>query len=173
MKKNLLLLSLVLLLFSCNQKQVKPLTSKVFSTEEKIDSTNIKKLFNSALTDGKSYEWLRDLTQNIGSRLSGSEGAEKSVIWGEKLMKEVGLDSVWLQPVMVPHWVRGNKEIANYALNGIKKDVPICALGFSVATPQNGITAQHSTTLREMECFILKYNICLFYRLHNMYVCKT
>ena len=142
MKKNLLLLSLVLLLFSCNQKQVKPLTSKIFSTEEKIDSTNIKKLFNSALTDGKSYEWLRDLTQNIGSRLSGSEGAEKSVIWGEKLMKEVGLDSVWLQPVMVPHWVRGNKEIANYALNGIKKDVPICALGFSVATPQNGITAE-------------------------------
>jgi len=56
-------------------------------------------------------------------------------------MNEVGLDSVWLQPVMVPHWVRGQKEIANYTINGVKKNVPICALGFSVATPNTGITA--------------------------------
>ena len=57
-------------------------------------------------------------------------------------MKEVGLDSVWLQPVMVPHWVRGEKEEAYYTVNGTKKEVPICALGFSVATPKNGIRAE-------------------------------
>ena len=36
-------------------------------------------------------------------------------------MKEVGLDSVWLQPVMVPNWVRGEKEEAYYTVNGTKK----------------------------------------------------
>ena len=45
---------------------------------------------------------------------------QKAVEWGEKVMKEVGLDSVWLQPVMVPHWVRGEKEVANYTVNGTK-----------------------------------------------------
>jgi hypothetical protein len=142
MKKLSLLFSISLFIFSCAQKQEETLTSSDLSKEEKIDSTKIKTLFNSALTTGESYEWLRDLTQNIGGRLSGSPEAAKAVIWGEKLMTQVGLDSVWLQPVMVPHWVRGNKEVANYLINGKEKNVPICALGFSIATPKNGISAE-------------------------------
>jgi hypothetical protein len=142
MKKLLLLFLSSTLLISCNQKQEKTIDNTQFSAEEKIDSTNIKTLFNSALTEGKSYEWLRDLTQNIGGRLSGSPEAEKAVIWGKKLMNDVGLDSVWLQPVMVPHWVRGEKEVATYTTNGIQKDVPICALGFSIATPNIGVLAE-------------------------------
>lgn len=130
------------LFFSCAQKQEKTIISDALTAEEIQDSTNIKQLFNSALTEGKSYEWLRDLTQNIGGRLSGSDEAQKAVEWGEKLMKEVGLDSVWLQPVMVPHWVRGEKEIANYSINGKQKNVAICALGFSIATPTEGISAE-------------------------------
>lgn len=137
-----LLIFTSILFFSCAQKQEKTIISDGLSAEEIKDSTNIKQLFNSALTEGKSYEWLRDLTQNIGGRLSGSEEAQKAVEWGEKLMKEVGLDSVWLQPVMVPHWVRGEKEIANYSINGKQKNVAICALGFSIATPSEGISAE-------------------------------
>jgi len=145
--KNLIYIStiIVLVLSSCKQKEAtsqKEETKSFSSIEHKIDSTNIKHIFNRALTEGKSYEWLRDLTKNIGGRLSGSPEAAKAVEWGENLMKEVGLDSVWLQPVMVPHWVRGEKEKAYYAVNNKKKQVPICALGFSIATPSNGIKAE-------------------------------
>ncbi|ARV16495.1 M20/M25/M40 family metallo-hydrolase [Polaribacter sp. SA4-12] len=142
MKKLSLLLLSAIILISCNKKTEKIVDKTNFTSEEKIDSTKIKTLFNSALTEGQSYEWLRDLTQNIGGRLSGSPQAAQSVIWGEKLMKEIGLDSVWLQPVMVPHWVRGEKEVANYSVNGVQKNVPICALGFSIATPKKGISAE-------------------------------
>lgn len=142
MKKTLLFLSLILFMISCNQKQEKTIVDTQLSTEEKTDSTQIKSLFNAALTEGKSYEWLRDLTQNVGGRLSGSAEAQMAVEWGEKVMKEVGLDSVWLQPVMVPHWVRGEKEIATYTTNGVQKNVAICALGFSVATPKSGVLAE-------------------------------
>jgi carboxypeptidase Q len=106
MKKLFLLISISLLTLSCIPKSEKKIAQHL-SSEEKIDSTHIKALFNSVLKYGKSYEWLRDLTQNIGGRLSGSPEAAKAVVWGEKLMNTVGLDSVWLQPVMVPHWVRG------------------------------------------------------------------
>ncbi len=141
--KKLLLWALVAgFIYSCQSPKGSPSDSKILSSEEKIDSTNIKQIFNSALTEGKSYEWLRDLTQNVGGRLSGSPEAQKAVEWGERVMKEVGLDSVWLQPVMVPHWVRGEKEEAYYTVNGKKNDVPICALGFSIATPKNGVTAE-------------------------------
>jgi len=141
MKKLLFLLTLSLLIVSCNTKSEQKIAQNL-SSEEKIDSTRIKTLFNSVLKEGKSYEWLRDLTQNIGGRLSGSPEAAKAVVWGEQLMNSVGLDSVWLQPVMVPHWVRGKKEIATYTTNGKQKNVPICALGFSIATPDTGILAE-------------------------------
>ena len=141
MKKILYLIFVSFFISSCNTKSNQKVT-QYFSTEEKIDSTKIKSLFNSVLKEGKSYEWLRDLTQNIGGRLSGSPEAAKAVVWGEELMNSVGLDAVWLQPVMVPHWVRGEKEIATYTTNGKQKNVPICALGFSIASPTNGITAE-------------------------------
>lgn len=140
--RKLLFLFALSILFACNTKESATTTSTSLSNEEKVDSTQIKHLFNSALTQGQSYEWLRDLTGNVGGRLSGSPEAQKAVEWGERVMKEVGLDSVWLQPVMVPHWVRGEKEVANYTVNGQKKNVPIAALGFSVATPKNGVTAE-------------------------------
>jgi hypothetical protein len=142
MKKIVFIFSALILIFSCNQKIDKVKVSNNLSDKEKIDSTNIKTLFNAALTDGKSYEWLRSLTKDVGGRLSGSPEAQKAVEWGEKLMNEVGLDSVWLQPVMVPHWVRGEKEVANYTVNGVQKNVPICALGFSVATSKEGVFAE-------------------------------
>jgi carboxypeptidase Q len=141
MKKILLLISISLFVTSCTTNSEKKIP-KDLSIEEKIDSTNIKTIFNSVLKNGKSYEWLRDLTQNIGGRLSGSPEAAKAVVWGKKLMNQVGLDSVWLQPVMVPHWIRGEKETARYAVNGTKKEVAICALGFSIATPKTGILAK-------------------------------
>lgn len=140
--KNITFLIALSLAFACNPKKPSTEPSLQLSNQEKVDATNIKQFFDAALTDGKSYEWLRDLTSNVGGRLSGSPEAQKAVEWGEALMKEVGLDSVWLQPVMVPHWVRGSKEVANYSINGQQKDVPICALGFSVATPKDGVTAE-------------------------------
>lgn len=140
--KKLSFLFVLTVLFSCAEKKEATPQTLGLSKEEKKDSTNIKHLFNTALLEGQSYEWLRDLTSNVGGRLSGSPEAAKAVKWAEALMKEVGLDSVWLQPVMVPHWVRGEKEVANYSVNGQQKNVPICALGFSIATPKNGVTAE-------------------------------
>ena len=158
MKRILILIITSILIFSCTQKRVPKKTTNVMSKEEKVDSTNIKKLYNSALTGGKSYEWLKDLTQNIGGRLSGSPEAAKAVLWGERLMNKVGLDSVWLQPVMVPHWVRGEKEVASYTTNGTQKNVPICALGFSIATPKTGVLAEviEVKSLKEAEALGIK-----------------
>ena len=142
MKRIFIVLCFFTCLVSCQKNEENPTKKSILTATEKVDSTQIKSIFNSALTEGKSYEWLRDLTQNIGGRLSGSPEAQQAVEWGEKLMNEVGLDSVWLQPVMVPHWVRGEKEVATYTTNNTQKNVEICALGFSVATPKEGVLAE-------------------------------
>ncbi len=107
------------------------------------DSLLLRKIYAETLTRGKAYDWLRELTGEIGHRLSGSPEAAKAVEWAKKKMIEAGADTVILQPVMVPHWVRGPKETsAIIEANGNKTNVPVCALGNSIATPKEGITAE-------------------------------
>lgn len=114
-----------------------------FSTHAQTDSATFKKIYNEALSNGKSYSNLEYLTNRIGGRLSGSPEAQKAVEWTFKAMKEAGADTVYMQECMVPHWVRGEKEIGKVISSNSKgiKEVPICALGGSVATPNAGLTA--------------------------------
>lgn len=108
---------------------------------QNADSVTIRKIYNEALSNGKSYEWLRYLTKQVGPRLSGSEGAQKAVDWTRQVMEQQGFDRVFLQEVMVPHWVRGKKEEAYFRTGKQKQTVPIVALGGSVATGPKGVEA--------------------------------
>ena len=76
----------------------------------KDDSLMLRKIYDAALLNGKSYDWLDHLSNEIGGRLSGSIEADKAVRYTEAELKKLGLDKVWLQPVMVPKWTRGIKE---------------------------------------------------------------
>ena len=96
------------------------------------DSLEIRKIYDEALTNGESYENLRVLCKDIGHRLSGSAAAEKAVKWSEDLMLSYDFDTVWLEPVMVPKWVRGEKEKCQIV--GTDKYLDALALGFSVGT---------------------------------------
>jgi carboxypeptidase Q len=105
------------------------------------DSTLIRSFFNEELTKGKSYEMLDHLSNKIGGRLSGSPQSLQAVEWGKRTMEFLGFDKVWLQEVMVPHWVRGDKEQAKFISQKEKVDVRICALGNSIGTGSKGISA--------------------------------
>ena len=109
---------------------------------QKDDSIAIKKIANEVLTNGNAYENLRYLCKKIGPRLSGSAQAQKAVEATAKMLKDAGADTVYLQPCMVPHWVRGEKETGYIKLaNGEKYNLNLCALGNSEGTGKNGITA--------------------------------
>lgn len=105
------------------------------------DEQMLKSIYSNTLVKGSCYQWLDDLSNKIGSRLSGSDGADKAVNYTKVELEKLGLSRVYLQEVMVPKWVRGEKEVAYAINNNSKTSFPICALGGSVATPKNGITA--------------------------------
>ncbi len=115
------------------------LSSASFS--QTVDETMLKDIYKSALTNSHCYSWLDDLSNTIGSRLSGSVGAEKAVAYTKSQMEKLGLDKVYLQEVMVPKWVRGEKEVAYLQVGKQKIYFPICALGMSVATSKSGLIA--------------------------------
>ncbi|RZP00864.1 MAG: peptidase M28 family protein [Flavobacteriales bacterium] len=106
------------------------------------NSIFIDKIYDEALANGNSYEWLDYLSNQIGGRLSGSINYDRSVKWGMGELEMINLDSVWLQPLMIPKWVRGAPEYAHIESSpGNTISVPIAALGGSISTPSIGISA--------------------------------
>ncbi|HKW87498.1 MAG TPA: M28 family peptidase [Candidatus Acidoferrales bacterium] len=91
-----------------------------------------------------SYEQVKFLCNNIGPRLSGSPQAAAAIAYVSQQMRELGLD-VRLEPVTVPHWVRGREEaeLIHYAgqVDGTAQKIVVTALGNSVPTSEQGITA--------------------------------
>ena len=98
------------------------------------DSAMIRKLYNEALRNGKTDSNLRYLTSRIGARISGSLQAQQTVDWAKRTMAQYHPDSIYLQPVMVPHWIRGAKEISYFTSNGSKVKMDVAALGGSIGT---------------------------------------
>src|SRR5690606_31110941 len=69
--------------------------------------------------------------------------AERAVEYTKGELDKLGFDNVWLQPVMVPKWVRGLPEFAYIeTAPGKTTNVNICALGGSVETPNGGVRAK-------------------------------
>ena len=112
------------------------------TVEAQSDEETLKTIFTTSLTNGHSYQWLDYLSNTIGGRLSGSTNAELAVQYTKKELEKLGLDKVWLQPVMVPKWVRGEKEMAYFENKDDIYKVNICALGGSIATPEKGTKAK-------------------------------
>ncbi len=106
--------------------------------------TDADRILQAAMADNDGYAALAYLTDHIGKRVSGSPQLNTAVEWGAELMRKAGLQNVTVQPVMVPHWVRGN-ESATIQYKGeagpITKPLHMLGLGMSVGTPKDGITA--------------------------------
>ena len=117
-------------------------TPIVFSARTLAD---LKRLQQAALNSDYAYRQVAHLANNIGPRLSGSAQAEKAVEYVANELRTIGCE-VQLEKVIVPHWVRGEEtaalvEFPGQAENTTQKIV-LCALGGSVATPPEGITAE-------------------------------
>ena len=107
------------------------------------DSIMIKKISDEILRNGTAYENLRILCKQVGPRLSGSPQAQKAVEATALMLKKAGADNVFLQPCMVPHWIRGEKEKGKIFLDKNQSfDLKLCALGNSEGTGPKGIKAE-------------------------------
>ncbi len=103
----------------------------------------VRKIYDQALTQSEGYEWLHFMCKNIGHRLIGSAQAQETVELTKKWMEESGFDTVWLQPTTVRNWQRGKAEKGSVRSRTLgKKELHLCSLGGSVATPAKGLKAE-------------------------------
>lgn len=102
---------------------------------QQSDSAAFKKIAEQILTQGKCYDDLRVLCKTIGHRLSGTAQASKAVEWAEQTLRDAGCNKVWLQPVLVPVWRRGEEHLAlKFSKDSEFIDVPMTSLGNSEGT---------------------------------------
>ncbi len=102
-----------------------------------------QRIVKEALGSNTSIDNLTDLCSKVGNRISGSPQAAQAVAWAKEKMEAYGFDNVHLEPVMVPHWVRGPIEEGYLLLpSGERERLKITTLGGSIGTPPEGITAE-------------------------------
>jgi Zn-dependent M28 family amino/carboxypeptidase len=117
-------------------------TPPLYSTQT---LSELKQLQQEALKSDYAYRQVAHLSNNIGPRLTGSAQAQKAVDYVAAELKALGLE-VQLEKIMVPHWVRGEETAALVEFPGMAEKttqkIVLCALGASVATPADGLTAE-------------------------------
>ncbi len=123
-------------------------------------------IIGAAMVDPTAYERLEYLSDQIGPRLSGSPQLERAIQWAVEQMKADGLEQVRAEPVRVPHWIRG--EEWGEMVSPARHKLPLMALGSSVGTPPEGITAEvvEVTSYEELDRLgeALKDKIVLYYK---------
>jgi hypothetical protein len=96
-----------------------------------------QKLRDQALTDNAAYEFVADLTTQVGPRLAGSANDQRARDWVTARFKAMGFDKVWSEPATFPKWVRHSEHasiVSPYAQNLV-----VLALGNS---PKGNVTGE-------------------------------
>lgn len=102
----------------------------------------LRSVFDEALADTTAYSHLRFLCKEAGGRLAGTAASLKAVEYTRQALVEAGADTVWLQKVPVPRWVRGTELChVTSAVMG-ESELTISALGLSEGTGPGGLTAK-------------------------------
>lgn len=114
----------------------------VKSVAQSEDSAMVMRISDDILLNGKAYSNLFSLCKTVGARLSGSAGMYKAEDWGVKTLTAMGAEKVYKQECMVPHWVRGKKEVLKVKGNSGTAPFNILALGNSAGSGDKGVTAK-------------------------------
>ena len=97
-------------------------------------------LVQAALRDSAAYKRLAQLVDGFGHRMTGSQSLERAIDWIVAEMKQDGFENVRKEPVTVTHWVRGSESAE--LVYPRREKIHVMALGRSIGTPPQGITAQ-------------------------------
>ena len=98
------------------------------------------RIIAAAQADSAAWNRMAELSDRFGNRLSGSPSLEQALDWVLAEMRRDGLENVRGEPVMVPHWVRGEESLE--LVSPRRMSIPMLGLGNSDGTRGRTITAE-------------------------------
>ena len=91
--------------------------------------------------DGRTMQYLTDLTDKFGPRLTGSTNYSAAAQWAADQFRAMGIKDVRLEPFPIAHtWKRGTGH--GRILTPAQRPLHLEALGWSPATPQGGVKGE-------------------------------
>ena len=88
----------------------------------------------------RAADWVRELTDQAGPRLTGSAGHRAAIAWALATMNAQGFSNVRAEKVSVHVWQRGIE--TGEIVSPYPQKLALTALGGSVATPESGLEAE-------------------------------
>jgi carboxypeptidase Q len=91
--------------------------------------------------ENDDYEFLRELSDDIGARVTGSPEAAKAIAWGIEKMKTVGLENVHTESwQLFRGWTRISADAE--LLSPVRRRLMIDSMGWAGSTPRGGVEAE-------------------------------
>jgi len=95
------------------------------------------KIAGEGMLDSHAYQYLTELSDDVGARVTGSPQAQKAIEWGLAKMKAIGLENVHAEKWQLWRgWARGTAEAE--MLTPIRRPLHVNAMGWTGSTPAGG-----------------------------------
>ena len=94
----------------------------------------------AALEDSVAYDFIEDLTTEVGARQAGTEAEARARTWTVARLRAMGFANARIEEFRMPTWVRGEERAE--IIGPFPQPLTLTALGNSGATPADGLTAE-------------------------------
>jgi len=95
------------------------------------------KIAGEGMLDSHAFQYLTELSDDVGARVTGSPGAQKAVEWGQAKMRAMGLENVHAEKWQLWRgWTRGTAQAE--LLTPIRRPLHVDAMGWTGSTPAGG-----------------------------------
>src|SRR5215467_8311753 len=108
--------------------------------EEDGTKSALTRIAGEGMMGSRAFDYLTELSDDIGPRVTGSPQDKKAVDWGASKMKAIGLENVHTEKwTMWKGWTRGTATAELIA--PVQRQLDIDAMGWTGSTPSGGAEA--------------------------------
>ena len=125
---------MALLLAACADSAHRAASEPAAPSAELVSLTAASERIGASSAQSPDVAWQRltELADRYGYRITGSAALEHALEWATTQMRDDGLDAVHLEPVAVPHWIRGREQAR--IVQPVDRPLAILGLGGGVGT---------------------------------------
>lgn len=106
-------------------------------TDEEVTRSALVKIAGEGLVESHAFEYLTQLSDDVGARVTGSAQSQKAVDWSLDKMRSIGLENVHAEKFQIWRgWTRGTAEAELTA--PIHRRLNVDAMGWTGSTPAAG-----------------------------------
>jgi carboxypeptidase Q len=101
----------------------------------------LTKIAGEGMMNSHAFEYLTELSDNVGARVTGTPEAQKAIDWGIAKMRGIGLENVHAEKWQLWRgWKRGPADAE--LITPIRHKLHVDAMGWTGSTPPNGVEGE-------------------------------